>query len=328
MAILFPIGVSPKNPNLIPRVNQIPRHRGDVAFESTLELSAVPSWNHRLRIILNLFLKRKDPTAAEDIVIRSIASFFGKSFPAGTQLGIYQDPWGGQFPAAGWRDGDWGYFKSNFLAAANRWNRRFWLIPPADFDVFDFSRQGARYRPNICCNFETNIVGTSGSAHWTMDVFKLASPVNFRANAMSIKASNWRDATMASSLGQTIREHKRFNTVTHEIGHAIGLDHVGISRSLPLCMLAMQLDGAVPQDLVPILIPDLLNGGGNAHVCYGEQSAYDDANDVMGMGGGFGKQNAKPWLDRLPHHLSGIKTDIAKWTVATEKVFPKRMGRG
>jgi hypothetical protein len=84
------------------------------------------------------------------------------------------------------------------------------------------------------------------------------------------------------------------NTVTHEIGHSLGLAHIGVLRKAPLCQIAMMLGwpNASSNSKVQQFI-----GGSNANVCYGDW--YVDSSlgeDIMGSGGTFSEADGLPWV--------------------------------
>ena len=113
--------------------------------------------------------------------------------------------------------------------------------------------------------------------------------------------------------------------IAHEIGHAIGLPHIGQSRNLAQCGLAIVLG----QTLHANAIPALYKGGSNADVCYGTRSTAGDINNIMGAGSTFSQENARPWLDRLPHHLNlGVTeltrtlANLGRWKVSMTEVRP------
>jgi hypothetical protein len=100
--------------------------------------------------------------------------------------------------------------------------------------------------------------------------------------------------------------HTNQPTIAHEIGHALGLPHIGVSRKLARCTVAINLAG-LPQPYIPAFY----RGSTNADPCYGDLASAGDIDDIMGGGDKFNTENAKPWLDRLPHHFNLGYADTA-----------------
>jgi hypothetical protein len=92
--------------------------------------------------------------------------------------------------------------------------------------------------------------------------------------------------------------------VAHEVGHLIGLPHVGDFRNHHSCRKAIQDDP---------------KGGANHNSCY-EGPSHADTENIMGSGDLRATWNAMPWLIRLFQH-----TNIGPhaWKVALRNVPPK-----
>jgi hypothetical protein len=79
-------------------------------------------------------------------------------------------------------------------------------------------------------------------------------------------------------------------TMAHEIGHMLGLGHIGVLKKTPLCQAAVAfaqagLDGG----------PDF-RGGENSNVCYGDYEPRATGTNIMGGGLQFSMENARPWV--------------------------------
>jgi hypothetical protein len=108
----------------------------------------------------------------------------------------------------------------------------------------------------------------------------------------------------------------RHYTITHEIGHAIGLPHIGVIRNEPLCQLAILLK-KIP-GVNQASLPAMFRGSSNAMVCYGDFANVADSSNIMGGGDKFAAENAQPWLDQILRHT---QTRPA-WTVHMGHVPP------
>jgi hypothetical protein len=78
--------------------------------------------------------------------------------------------------------------------------------------------------------------------------------------------------------------------MAHEIGHLIGLGHIGTILKTPLCVAAMELNG-IGKDSHPNM-----KGGRNSFNCYGHGQGIAVAGNIMGAGEDFTVENALPWV--------------------------------
>src|SRR5262249_55628333 len=114
----------------------------------------------------------------------------------------------------------------------------------------------------------------------------------------------------------TIKNHY---TIAHEIGHAIGLDHIGVLKHTKKCDLAMKFS---KEKKDPKEIGFELRKGKNAKVCYGqyEHDAVSLAENIMGLGYKFEEVNASPWTRRLATHTNTLASD---WRISLAHLNPQ-----
>jgi hypothetical protein len=94
-------------------------------------------------------------------------------------------------------------------------------------------------------------------------------------------------------------------TIPHEVGHAIGLPHIGIQTQYQPCLYAMAQNGAA---------------GMGATQCY-QGASPDDTYNIMGMGWLTSVKNSLPWLYRAPQHTGTL---LADWRVRKGKRPPRK----
>ena len=273
----------------------------DPAFDSTLEPPSGPGQNWTLRLTLRMYYRRMTPA---QVTSGMMAGWGGA--PLAVAIASVRDGNGTPSLIKDWTVAEWTAFIGNVQKRANEWDSKFWLIPPNEvpwFDVFD--PRGARTRPNLKCEFELKIAPAPNFAHRAINVYNLATNNFFRSDNATYtavdgnvqKTYNFPDASGANV------PTKQW-TVTHEVGHALGLNHINVLRNHPDCGLAIMLDTSNRNPWVaPVPTPAKYTGGYNNLLCYGPGSTADAINNIMGGGMRFTSDDAKPWLNRLPEHL-------------------------
>lgn len=320
MATLRASSVVKNRPLLYSEVKATSEYANDIAFDSILTVSDNPNSNCKLQIILKIFLLQIVPDKTTALMLKAIAGALGIS--PNRDVGYKQDWNKNSKMIKDWQGSEWNDFVGEFTRQAEKWNRKFWLMPSVDFPHFDVVQGTKVYRPNVVCEFKLEVVYTPVIAHHTVSVVNLYSPNDsFRSDSATYERNDVKDTTnWSQERMDQWREHKQ-NTVVHEIGHAIGLPHIGQTKSLPNCTLALIFSKAkVPKEVIPAIYRD----GNGANVCYGDFAAQGDADNVMGMGDKFAPENAQPWLDRLRHHLN-VPVTMDNWSVYTKEALPTSM---
>lgn len=272
-------------------------------FDSFLGESVHFTQNHVVRLILRIFLHPvQNQTVAYDTRKRD-------------------------FPIKNWGGREWAEFKDKFWKQANKWNNKFWLIPPPNFNLKDVKNGSGKLRPNFKCALQVELVPSVLQAHRVINVYNLdikgvkeeydehPTSGTFRSNSTNLDSLdiNPRNSTYEDADGELHRIENRY-TITHEVGHAIGLPHVGVLKSLPDCKLAIKKFKAGDKN-----VATHLSRGANSEVCYGEHSNLGFAENIMGLGMRFDDFNAKPWIKRAAMHTNTHKKD---WSVRLSHIMP------
>jgi hypothetical protein len=214
----------------------------------------------------------------------------------------FQLDWGGRpFLTSPWHATAWQLFLSQAATQADMWNRKFWLLPPtapAIFDEFDRTFDtfpGQVFRPNVACELRVDFQPTT-DAHRTIDVVNLNTAAltgvpqdsgTFRSHALLYDSLDGFPTYMTFAPGKQVLHY----TIAHEIGHAIGLDHIGRLLKTRLCDLALAAERVGVDRALP-----LTTGGSASPYCYGYSEDVKVAGNVMGFGSNFSVENARPWL--------------------------------
>jgi hypothetical protein len=275
-------------------------------FDSYFGKSSHPTQNHSLRLYLRVNLKQVNS--------KTNTLDFNKE----------------SFPIKDWSPDEWYRFATDFERQSRLWNNRFWLIPPTYFTLLDVKNGGRAVRPNIHCHLMTEVANSASNAHRTIEVVNLDIPAvkkqkgidnpgsgTFRSDdkhydSLDIKPRN-NHYTDNDDVEHTI---KNYYTIAHEIGHAIGLGHIGVLKSTSKCLIAIYLKSkGITRD-----VADRYKNGSNSPVCYGRFDYPNVAENIMGLGTKFEEVNAQPWVNRVAMHTNTLARD---WKVSLIRTPPK-----
>ncbi len=252
--------------------------------------------NAELTLILRVFFQRVDPAAGQPVLRTG-----GKS--------------PGDFKLADVKEEELDAFRRTAWYQANETWRGVGLVTPNDFRGFDWPKGNPMVRPNVNCSLQFELAPCPSAAHATVRVVKPAEPgfrsfVNLKRgdSAWDITDTRWsgsyapQDRTFLNlrMLKEQIWQHM----VPHEVGHLLGLDHIGKIMDVGVCV--HNPCSEVEEDVME----------------YGMHESFPMwfARNIMGAGRVVHACNLYPWMDALHQH-TGIAS--ALWIPAGTHIPPR-----
>ncbi len=265
-------------------------------FDAALDTGGVDAHtNAQLTITLKVFL-RQNAGAPRRMIMPQMTSRVRRSTE-----GSASDLDGNQFVFDRFTPEHWNRFTTFYQSEGQDfWDGNFWLAPPSSFDTsswgeglvdrpedFGHTSTLAPHRaiqPNVDCHFRLELVDNSAHAHKTIDVYNIVSNLtpeptvegatrSFRADESHYDQTAIERAEHSGTDIHTQQLVQTFQrTFLHEIGHAIGLDHVGVN---------MRIQGCFDAD------------GHNITICYG--NTFGTRDNIMGAGETLSWHEALPW---------------------------------
>ena len=191
-----------------------------------------------------------------------------------------RDPGGFMFPIRDWDGGSRKQFSEMFQTGWLIWNQRFLIKTPQDYDGFDYTSGKLRLRPNVQCLFRME----ASSKGQNFNIVRLQPTTDKIYHEDGKKTRAFEDGFQPNE-GLMADDAWRKPTLGHELGHALGLNHIKAELGDAACMKNQ-----------------------NQPRCYG--TTPEELRNIMGVGKEITAINARPWRE----HLSSITDEaVAYW---------------
>lgn len=156
-----------------------------------------------------------------------IRVFFAKIDPPKGQTGVYPDS--DERPGnpskkkiQRWAPAEFERYTHHLVGGAQRfWDGVFWLQTPKAYEGLNWPDSKPTHRCNLYCRFELTQALLESEAHYTVAVVRVQDGENFRSNS---RLYSQRDIQSEYMIPNST---KKFWTHFHEVGHLLGLGHVG-----------------------------------------------------------------------------------------------------
>lgn len=240
------------------------------------------------------------------------------------KVGQYVDS-SNKFKFDKWSDLAWQFFLGQLESQANQvWDRKLWftfnkfrLFTPEFQKVknnFLITQDAKTFRGNISmylycrpitCRFKIQLVTERVNPHHDIDVFFVTPtgtepPTNLSMGSTSSNMDFY-DYLFTEKTNQSV--------MAHEVGHILGLPHIGVTTCNEDCIKAVISN---PSE------------GGNANICYfAKGKGVETINNIMGWGNVVDERNANPWQKAL-FGLTGIPTNY--WDISLVKQTANSVG--
>jgi hypothetical protein len=166
-------------------------------------------------------------------------------------------------------------------------------------------------RPNIDCRFKIFLVDTKYSDFTSIRVNYITHKLHGKKwiPIGNSKLTGFRSDSTTYSQSDILEEKMyykgtalKFQTILHELGHTMGLEHAAFVRGEDACIKMVRKKG---------------DEGKNAAACYA--SSHSSASDVMGIGKALSEHDSLAWKVAA-ETLTGVRRE--DWRVSTLRLYP------
>ena len=217
--------------------------------------------------------------------------------------------------AVAWGTGELENFRKGYKKLGETaWSNKCWLIPPTSYTELDYpftldgppvppARGQHRVQCNLRCRLVIELLHDASDAHVIIDAIKFVPKTGQEPRPDAGRLFQ----TSAADFWTTDVPGRKYltNTIIHELGHNLGMPHIGVTVGKPLA--------TTPGSAVCTVATQ------NLAICYDGNTPAQSA-CRMGDGKNFCASDADPWLNRVEVHTGIAKAD---WTAKLSRWAPR-----
>lgn len=229
----------------------------------------------------------------------------------------------GNIASTAFTTAEWTNLKNQFRSQAQSfWTGNYWLIPLDPYPELQIPPSAGVnkiYQCNAYCELFVRIQDSAADAHRVVNFYKVpaANEAGFGTNSANMSAGDISERTRIPTKHNDSAGNAQYcnggqPTLAHEVGHLLGLDHIGVYKGTTFTDSSGTSHTCVAAN-------QSTQSSTVANPCY-QALTLTDTCSIMGLGSGLSLTEGLPWHDRISQHTGMPK---GRWELKRQRVAPK-----